>query len=673
MAFDISTAAPVASGGFDISTAQPVGQATTPEMPQDKGFFQRVGDRLNERRRQGNEIALAVERGDQSTLEGAFQTGGKVIAGSAFDILGEGLNSIGHGISAITPDAIKEPIKNAARMLPIVSPNVGKAIDLAKSGVNSYEEFSQEHPRAARNIEAATNMGLLLAPTKVGNMANEAAVKTAAEKPTEAFKKVLQAFKRDKLTPSDLLNRLDELGPEATIADVGGENVKALARATAALPGPGKEIATKFLNERQLGQSARVSGQVSKSLGAGELFYNNVDDLLAARKEASQPLYEQVIKGSNKIPNQDFKPIANDDFIMGVMDKIKSDPLYKMGGLQNNSMPMIDATKKYIDRVIYSAKRGNNPNNYEVSRLVDKSQKLRDIADNTFPRYATARDAFAGPTQLVDALENGRAFIRGDAEATKDTLSKLSESEQQFFRIGAARALRDKVLNTPDTADTVKKIFNTPLMRDKLEAVFPNPKEFSDFEKMMNNEATLFQTRSAVLSGSRTAPLQSEMSDTVANVATNGKIALDLAQGNIGNVVRGVARKFSGPQTLKPEVSQDLANLLFTKRQDNKKVLNAILSRNPKQIGSYAYGDVLDNPITKESLAATGIQVYQQQATDLKQKLENIKANTELTNRQRKQQLEATKSDMQDLFKQASKNLELQDFRNFRKHVNNGL
>lgn len=667
MAFDLSTAQPIANtqppSRFDISTAQPVGKTEAPQAHQDKGFFQRVGERLNERKRQGNEIALAVERGDQSTLEGAFQTGGKVIAGGAFDVLGEGINSL---VNTVTPDSVK----NAVKVLPIVSPNVGKAIDLAKKGVSSYEQFAQENPRAARNIEAATNMGLLLAPTKVGNAANEAAVKTVSEKPTEAFKKVLQAFKRDKLTPADLIKRLDELGPEATIADVGGENVKALARATAALPGPGKEIATNFLNERQLGQSARVSGQVSKTLGAGELFYNNVDDLLAARKEASRPLYKEVVKGSNRIPNKDFKPIANDEFITGVMDKIKSDPLYKMGGLQNNSMPVIDAAKKYIDRMIYSAKRGTNPNNYDISILTRKSELLRKIADDAFPDYARARDAFAGPTKLVDALEEGRAFIRGDAEATKATLSKLSDSEQQFFRIGAARALRDKVLNTPDTADTVKKIFNTPLMRDKLEAVFPNPEEFKAFEKMMNNEATLFQTRSAVLSGSRTAPLQSEMADTVANVATNGKIALDLAQGNIGNVVRGVARKFSGPQTLKPEVSQDLANLLFTKRQDNKKVLNAILSRNPKQIKSYAYGDVLDNPITKESLIATGLQTYQQQAAEIKQKINDIKSSSDLTNRQRKNQIETAKSDMNDLFKEARKNLDLEEFRQLRTHVN---
>lgn len=432
--------------------------------------------------------------------------------------------------------------------------------------------------------------------------------------PSEASKKLFQAFKRDKAPTTELYKRLTDLGPEATIADIGGENVKALARASASLPGPAKEMAARVLNERQFGQSARVSGQVSESLGSGELFYKNIDDLLEARKAISTPLYEKAVSASNRIPSKAFQPIARDDFIVGIIDKIKSDPLYKMGGLPNNSMPIIDATKKYIDRLIYSAKRGTNPNNYDISRLVEKSKKLRDIADNQFPVYARARDSFAGPTQLVDALENGRAFLRGDAEMTKATLAKLPKSEQEFFRIGAARALRDKVLNTPDTADTVKKIFNTPLMREKLQVVFPNANEFKAFEKMMNNEATLFQTRSAVLSGSRTAPLQAEMADTVSDTIGTGKILYDLAKGNIGTAVMGMGRKLSGPKTLKPEVSEELASMLFTKGVPNREILNAILTKKPSgqaKIPSYLTR-ILDNPLAQRALLGTGVTSYQQ-------------------------------------------------------------
>lgn len=395
---------------------------------------------------------------------------------------------------------------------------------------------------------------------------------------SKGIEKVSKAFRRDKLSPADAMKQLDELGPEATITDIGGENVKALARSTASLPGPGKEVAARVLNERQFGQSARVSGHVSESLGSGELFYHNVDDLLSARKAISGPLYEKAVKGSNLVPLKDFAPIKRDEFIMQIVEKVKSDPLYKLGGMPDNAMPIVDATKKYIDRMISSAKRGNNPNNYEVSKLVEKTNKLKDVADNAFPVYKRARDAFAGPSELIDALQEGRAFIKGDAEATKATLAKLSQSEQEFFRIGAARALRDKVLGTSDTADTVKKIFNTPLIREKLQVVFPTSAEFSAFEKMMNTESTLFKTRSDVLSGSRTAPLQAEMADTVSNAADWGRIGLDIANLRLGSAGLGIARKMKTPESFSPETSQELAKLLFSKGDAGKDALQTILS-----------------------------------------------------------------------------------------------
>src|SRR3990167_5175865 len=110
MAFDISTAKPVQeipkTGGFDISTAKPI-QADQIESSEDNGFLERVGQRFSERKKQGYEIAQAVERGDQSVLEGAFQTGGKVLAGGGFDVIWEGGSSVGRGGVSITPAPVK--------------------------------------------------------------------------------------------------------------------------------------------------------------------------------------------------------------------------------------------------------------------------------------------------------------------------------------------------------------------------------------------------------------------------------------------------------------------------------------------------------------------------------------------------------------------------------------
>lgn len=429
---------------------------------------------------------------------------------------------------------------------------------------------------------------------------------------SSALDKIAKQFKRDSLSESDVLSRINEVGPGGVLADVGGANTTGLARAVASTPGAGKETAQRVLDARQMGQSGRVSKEISDSLGSGELFYKNIDDLLEARSADSARFYEKSVKGSNLIPNKQFAPIQRDDFIRGIMEKVKADPLYKLGGLPNNSMKIVDATKKYIDRLVYSAKRGNNPNNYEISQLVAKTKKLRDVADDAFPDYKLAREKFAGPTELVESLENGRTFIKGDAEVTKAALDAMSESERQFFRIGAARALRDKVLGTPDTADAVKKIFNTPIMREKLATVFPSAKEFADFEKLLKSEAKMFQTRSNVLAGSRTAPLLDEMSDLGQNAADSAGILLNLARGNIGSAALGTLRKVTAPRKLSPAESAELGNLLFT--QNPQTVASQVFNKSYRAPGRLTRGaarlGLLEDPRAAQALGLLGPSIY---------------------------------------------------------------
>lgn len=400
-------------------------------------------------------------------------------------------------------------------------------------------------------------------------------------KQSEATKKILQALRRDKIRPDELAQRLNELGPDAMLADVGGENLRALARSTASLPGPGKEIAASSLTARQAGQSGRVSSQISKSIGAGELFYQNVDDLIAARTKNVPRIYKKTVNPKNIIPEEKFRPIAEDADLMDLIRKVKSKPFQGLADLPENSMPVLDATKKHLDDMINVAKRAGENNNVRV--LTGVKNKILDIADDAFPSYKAARDAFAGPTQLIDMLEQGRKFLKGDAEMTAKAISKLSDSERDFLLIGVARELRDLVLNTPDTADSVKKLMNTPLIRDKLKVVFPNMKSFRDFEKVMEREARFFATKSAMLSGSRTAPLQAEMADTLGEVASWGSIGKDLLNMDFATAGLRTAAKLSKPRALAPEVSEELGRSIFGQGGDAARVIFK-LGEQPKQL-----------------------------------------------------------------------------------------
>jgi hypothetical protein len=148
-----------------------------------------ISQAYDKRAGMAREAADAYQRGEQSLPETFAQITGKGVAGFANDMVGEGL-------SAITPEPIKEVGRNVVNYL--ADTPVG---DLAKSVSTKYGEFSQKHPRAARNIEAAGNIGgyvAALTPVK-----GQSAIARAEQAATPAIAKTGQLVKsaKDVISP----------------------------------------------------------------------------------------------------------------------------------------------------------------------------------------------------------------------------------------------------------------------------------------------------------------------------------------------------------------------------------------------------------------------------------------------------------------------------------------
>lgn len=133
------------------------------------GFLQRFEQDIQKRVDMSGEIIQAVMDGEQSTAEGYLQVAGKVGAGAILDFIGQVVISGARGLSAITPDVIEQPLKDGAISAghEFLNTEVGqKGLDAARQGVEAYKQFRADNPRAARNIEAIVDLGLLLFPAK---------------------------------------------------------------------------------------------------------------------------------------------------------------------------------------------------------------------------------------------------------------------------------------------------------------------------------------------------------------------------------------------------------------------------------------------------------------------------------------------------------------------------
>jgi len=141
--------------------------------PEDKderlNFAQRFGRDIEKRAAVDAEIKATYEAGEIGTAEALLQTIGKTGFGSVLDFLGEVVISAGRGLSTITPDSIERPLidgaTSAGRMF--LNTEIGqKGLNAAREGIEAYDEFKKDNPRAARNIEATVNIALLMTPVK---------------------------------------------------------------------------------------------------------------------------------------------------------------------------------------------------------------------------------------------------------------------------------------------------------------------------------------------------------------------------------------------------------------------------------------------------------------------------------------------------------------------------
>ena len=83
------------------------------------------------------------------------------------------------------------------------------------------------------------------------------------------------------------------------------------------------------------------------------------------------------------------------------------------------------------------------------------------------PRYAEARDAWAGPSRYIAAINEGRNILgtRINSQELTVALANMTDAEREAFRIGAvSRSSARWAATLPDMADMTKYL-RSPEMR----------------------------------------------------------------------------------------------------------------------------------------------------------------------------------------------------------------
>ena len=125
------------------------------------------------------------------------------------------------------------------------------------------------------------------------------------------------------------------------------------------------------------------------------------------------------------------------------------------GNVTGGNVKLFDLAKQELDDRIGAAQRAGKNN--EARRLLSIKSELVGEMDEQVPVYAQARSVFGGHASALDALDEGRSFLRRDPEEISKALSAMNPGERQMFMVGAIRQMRDRMVDRSDGADVYKR------------------------------------------------------------------------------------------------------------------------------------------------------------------------------------------------------------------------
>jgi hypothetical protein len=133
-------------------------------------------------------------------------------------------------------------------------------------------------------LGAAAGKGLSYLGSVGRNMLSPVLDLSANATEREAVNRLVQKFQADGMTPQQALARVKELGGSATLADVGGANVRQAAETVASSPGAGSQVAEQALESRASGQAGRVNQAVKEATGVQGNIYDQAEQLIQQRR-----------------------------------------------------------------------------------------------------------------------------------------------------------------------------------------------------------------------------------------------------------------------------------------------------------------------------------------------------------------------------------------------------
>jgi hypothetical protein len=398
----------------------------------------------------------------------------------------------------------------------------------------------------------------------------------------------------------DLIDEAHARGTPFSLSDVAGKNLQGLAGAVYRKGGGG--IAEGMYGPRDKETLARLMTAIREHMSGGPSVYEATELLDTAQKAASRPLYEatdklqfiwserlagilsepelkQAMKAGyafeRRMARAEDRPF--DPTMMGL--DVDVDGNIKL--LRTPNMRVLDMAKRGLDHLIQQDRKENfgklSQNGVSLNAL--RQAYVREIDNlDTSGVYRRARAAYAGPARSKEMLELGEEIFSSSPEEVTALVRDATPSELEFYRMGVAGKMRERILQSDFSADEAKKLVRNPWQERLLRPVFKTPQDYDEFvNKIVPDETRMFNMRRAITGGSQTAERQAEeASPTMQMIESGAQLIGAFHSGKIMHTVSSLWRFMDNMRIAKnsTQLNEAIAKILFsTDRESIRSIL----------------------------------------------------------------------------------------------------
>lgn len=441
-----------------------------------------------------------------------------------------------------------------------------------------------------------------------------------------AARKVQERLGASGMSAQQAANRM-QAQPGTNLADVAGPSTRGLLRTATNIPGPAQDNVAKQLTLRQMGQGSRIKDSLGRTFADPDSYLTTKDALARQASEAAEPLYRQAYQ----MPVHYSEPL--EAILKTPAGRRALSKASELAG--NEQYPFQQIFARELDDGSFSVQRVPDMRGWDyIKRAMDDmidaqtdsmtrkmtnegriltglKNRLLQHLDTANPYYAQARQAYAGPKAIDEAVELGRTAKTMSPDALRRATSTMTPAQKQAARIGAAEEIRAAVDAAGFTHNAVLKVMSNRQQMQNLRTLFDDDAAFNQFTRELMSEARKRSTYDAVKGNSTTVRQAMDAAEAGGLAETAGLAVTAATSGPFTATMQWIGNSLRRLGGLTPEVANQIARRLTSSNPQNAmgiiqeltRLERQALTAEQKRMGIQA---MLSRSLTGSSLAATG-------------------------------------------------------------------